>query len=71
MKAVNDISLKEYTTRQRLLSDRYRIHPDHAGCYLVNFEHDYICHRYNGGCECLSKCRLIDMMERERKGTDE
>lgn len=41
------------------LSSTYRISKEYVGCYLSNFEDDYICHKYNGGCENIDKCREI------------
>lgn len=32
---------------------------EHAACYLCNFEDEYICHTYNGGCKNIEQCRDI------------
>ena len=37
----------------------YSVTEEHAGCYLCNFDDEYICHKYNGGCEKLEQCRQI------------
>ena len=30
-----------------------------ASCYLCNFEDEYICHKYDGGCKNIEICRNI------------
>lgn len=30
-----------------------------AKCHMVNFEDNYICHKYNGGCYKYQSCRKI------------
>lgn len=49
----------EYLERHRYLSEKYNIHGAHACCYMCNFENDYICHKFNGGCERIDVCRKI------------
>lgn len=49
----------EYIKRHSYLSEKYGIHGAHACCYMCNFENDYICHRFNGGCERIDVCRKI------------
>lgn len=29
------------------------------GCYLCNFEDEYICKEYNGGCKSIHICKNI------------
>ena len=41
------------------LSSTYYISKEYVGCYLSNFEDDYICHKHNGGCKNITKCREI------------
>lgn len=31
----------------------------HAACYLCNFEDEYICYTYDGGCKQIEQCRGI------------
>lgn len=54
----------EYSEQHRYITDVYGIHGAHTGCYLCNFENDYICHQYNGGCDRIDVCRKI----REQEG---
>lgn len=42
----------------------YQITEDHAGCYLSNYEDEYICHKYNGGCRHANKCKEISDKEK-------
>jgi hypothetical protein len=49
----------DYTKRHRYLSEKYGIHGAHACCYMCNFENDYICHTFNGGCDRIDVCRKI------------
>ena len=60
---MKDLLPEEYADAQRYLSEKYQINRHHAGCYLVNFEDDYICRKFNGGCENISKCRLMNKLE--------
>lgn len=48
-----------YHKKHRYLSERYGIHGAHACCYMCNFENDYICHTFNGGCDQIETCRRI------------
>lgn len=49
----------DYHKRHRYLSEKYGIHGAHACCYMCNFENDYICHTFNGGCDQIDVCRKI------------
>lgn len=57
----------EYIEQHHYLTDKYSIHGAHAGCYICNFENDYICHQYNGGCDRIDTCRRIREEENETK----
>jgi hypothetical protein len=52
-------SADEYIDRHRYLTEKYNIHGAQACCYMCNFENDYICHQYNGGCKRIDVCRKI------------
>jgi len=45
------------------LCDSYHVSDGMVRCYLVNFEDDYICHKYNGGCKFINECRHIEASE--------
>lgn len=32
---------------------------EHAACYICNFEDQYICREYNGGCNSYKKCKAV------------
>lgn len=65
---MKDLLPEEYADKQRCLAEKYRIDRNHAGCYLINFEHDYICHKLNGGCNNIRKCQLINKLEDSDSG---
>lgn len=48
-----------YQSQHRYLTEKYGIHGAHAGCYICNFENDYICHQFNGGCDRIDMCRRM------------
>lgn len=60
-KQVSEFESVETDFEERLnrISATYQITNDHAGCWLSNFEDDYICHKHNGGCKNIAKCREI------------
>ena len=37
----------------------------HIGCYLCNFEDQYICREYNGGCNGILVCQEIQKSIKE------
>ena len=49
----------EFEEEANRISDTYQINGDHTRCYLSNFEDSYICHRQNGSCKNIGKCREI------------
>ena len=64
--SINDIYPDEYPSQHYYITNTYKIHGAHAGCYLCNFENEYICHQFNGGCDHIDECRFIRSCE-ERK----
>ncbi len=57
----------DFEERLNRISTIYQISNDHAGCWLSNFEDDYICHRQNSGCKSINKCREIFEKEKGRQ----
>lgn len=53
------MEFEEYNSELNRISSTYQIREDHAGCYMANYENQYICHEYKGGCKSLEKCREI------------
>lgn len=49
----------DFEEKLNRISTTYQITNDHAGCLLSNFEDDYICHKHNGDCKNIDKCREI------------
>jgi hypothetical protein len=60
---------KEYLQKHQWLTDKYKIHGAQACCYMCNFENDYICHQYNGGCNRIDVCRQIREDEQTKNDT--
>jgi hypothetical protein len=50
---------KTFEDRANEISLMYEISFTHAGCYICNFEDDYMCHKFNGGCKNIELCRKI------------
>lgn len=46
----------------------YGIHGTHAKCYLCNFENNYFCYQYNGGCYLIEECERIHESEFKNGG---
>lgn len=57
----------KFEEKANRISTTYQITCDHAGCYLSNFEDDYICHKCNGGCRNINKCKEISEKEKNKK----
>lgn len=55
---------EDFEAQQKRLVDKYDITATHAGCYIVNFCDEYICHAFNGGCPQLGACVKIEESER-------
>lgn len=51
-----------------MISTTYQITQENVKCCLLNYEDDYICHKYNGGCRNVNKCREI--FEKEKNKTE-
>lgn len=56
----------DYSEQHQRLIDTYGIHGAQAGCYICNFENEYFCHQYNGGCSRLAICKHIRELENEK-----
>ena len=49
----------DYNAKHMHIVDTYGIHGAHAGCYLCNFESEYMCKIFNGGCPSYEVCKGI------------
>lgn len=49
----------DFEEKLNMISTTYQITNDHAGCWLSNFEDDYICHKHNSECKNIDTCREI------------
>lgn len=50
---------EDYIVQHNELIEEYGMRGVHACCYLCNFESEYVCHVFNGGCPRLDECRRI------------
>lgn len=53
------MSWEKFDSDLKEIIDSCSVEKGHAGCYLCNFEDEYICYEYNGGCKKLNQCRDI------------
>lgn len=60
----------EYSEQHRYLTSTYYIPGAQACCYMCNFENDYICHQYNGGCKRFDVCKMIRDTEKSTDSGD-
>lgn len=51
--------MNAFQTSIKNLVENHKITSIHAGCYVCNYEDDFICHRYNNGCKNVDKCKSI------------
>lgn len=58
---------EDYHKNHRYLTEKYGIHGAQACCYMCNFENEYVCHQYNGGCKRIDVCRKIKETEERAK----
>lgn len=56
----------EFLKQIQIITYVYDIPDEQAVCYLSNYEDGYICHKHNGGCKNINKCKEISD---ERKKT--
>ena len=59
--------MNEFDARVDEISLLYDVSNDHAGCYLCNYEDDYICHKFNGGCKNVNVCAYIQETELQKR----
>ena len=52
-------AVKKFDKDLKEIIDICSVEEGHAACYLCNFEDEYICNMYNGGCKKIEQCRCI------------
>ena len=57
-KPIQNIEAKFLDQADKLV-EQFNISRDTACCFICNFEDDYICKRFNGGCKNLNLCREV------------
>ena len=57
-KPIQNIEVKFLAQADKLV-EQFNISRDTACCFICNFEDDYICKRFNGGCKNLYLCREV------------
>lgn len=53
----------DFITKTNEIQSKYNISFEHAGCYICNFEDDYICWKHNDGCRFIEECKNIKMKD--------
>ena len=56
----------EIEKEQHRLSSIYNISEVHASCYMCNYEDEFICHKFNNGCDSIGKCKYIYEKEQRK-----
>lgn len=49
----------EFTVEVNEIQSKYNVSFEHACCYICNFEDNFICRKFNGGCENIEQCKNI------------
>ena len=47
--------MKNFESELTRISSISQVSGNHAGCYLSNYENEYICHKHNGGCKNIER----------------
>lgn len=59
------IELKPFFQKCKTISKKYNESNDHAACFICNYNDDYICKKFNGGCKTIETCKEIYNGENE------
>jgi len=51
--------ITDFRNKISILVNTYKISEEQAGCYLSNFDDEFICRKYNGGCKEYDSCKKI------------
>lgn len=51
--------LEPFFQKCKVISEKYNISNDHAACFICNYKDNYICKKFNGGCEHIELCERI------------
>lgn len=57
--------LKPFFQKCKMISKKYNISNNHAACFICNYNDDYICKKFNGGCKTIKTCEEIYNGENE------
>lgn len=52
-------ALDPFFQKVKIISEKYSISNEHAACHICNYGDEYICKKFNGGCECVDVCEKI------------
>lgn len=56
---VSSCDVDDFKMKTSIFTKNYKITEEHAGCFICNFEDDYICNTYNHGCDDHDRCKEI------------
>lgn len=54
----------DFLKQIQMITYVHKITNEQAACYLLNYEDGYICHKHNGGCSNICKCKEISEEEK-------
>ncbi len=60
-----------FINKVQAITEKYGVTDNQAACYMSNYADDYICKRFNGGCENIALCERISNDRESKKVQDE
>lgn len=60
-KEIDDLhdALDPFFQKVKIISEKYNVSNEHAACHICNYGDEYICQKFNGGCDCVGVCKII------------
>lgn len=51
--------LDPFFQKVKIISEKYNVSNEHAACHICNYGDEYICKKFNNGCDCVGVCERI------------
>lgn len=66
-KEIDDLKyeLDTFFQKIKIISEKYNVSNEYAACHICNYGDEYICKKFNGGCDCVGVCERIFNGENE------
>lgn len=60
-KEIDDLKdeLNPFFQKVKIISEKYNVSNEHAACHICNYGDEYICKKFNDGCDCVEICEII------------